>query len=126
MSEKEIIQFCDAMQYDSTRDILILRNQVEELADTDPAFFNDLTNGKTIEYMAVAKRAIDMRIIAFDPAEYKFTWVSNNHPIVAVSPIGDKGEIEKLGDWLMIGDKGQEVFTKLKSLVSNNKKEATV
>ncbi len=125
MTEEQILQFCDAMQLDSTRELVVLRNDVEELADTDPSFFNDLVGGKKLEYQALAKKAVDMSIIIFDPASYSFTWVSNNHPIVALQPVGDKNEIQKLGEWLMIGDKGQEVFKKLKSLVGN-KKELTV
>jgi len=42
MSDTELIDFADAMQWDSTEEMEVLRNKAEELADTDPIFFNDL------------------------------------------------------------------------------------
>jgi len=124
MSDEEVRNFADAMQWDSTQQLEVLRNDAEVLADSDPAFFNDLVNGKNLEYRAIAKKAKDMGIISFDPAEYKFTWATNKQPIVMLSPIGEKSEIEKLADWLQLGTQGQEVYNKLKSLTQNKKEKA--
>lgn len=121
MSDEQIIQFSDAMQWDSSGQIEVLRNDVETLADTDPSFFIDLVSGKNLEYQAIAKKAMNQGIIQFDPAEYKFAWASNKQPIVMLSPIGEKNEIQKFSDWMMVGEKGAEVFKKLKSLTSGKK-----
>ena len=63
MSDKDLIDFSDAMLWDSTQEISILRNEVENLAETDPKFFNDLVIGKNIEYQALIKQCMDNSII---------------------------------------------------------------
>lgn len=122
MTNEQVKQFVHAMQWDSSQDIGVLRNDVEALADNDPTFFSDLVNGKNLEYLSIASKAKDMGIIEFDPAEYKFTWATNKQPIVILNPTGEKNELQKLGDWLQVGEKGQEVFKKLKSLTNNKEK----
>lgn len=124
MSEKELLDFADAMQWDSTVEPGVLKNQVEQLAEDDPKFFNDLVEGKDLEYRAQVKRGRDKGIISFDPGEYKFFWTGSNQPITQLSPIGEKTENEKLSDWLQIGGQQAEaVYKKLKSLNSGKEKE---
>ncbi len=123
MTKKELIDFADAMsggnniQWDSTQEEVILRNQVEELAETDPVFFNTLTTGKNIEYQALVKQALNRDIILFDPSEYSFVYAGNKHPIIVLSPNGEQNEIEKMATWLQTG--GKEAHKKIKSLVES-------
>lgn len=118
MSDKELVDFADAMMWDSTQDIELLKNQVEELAETNPVYFNDKVVGKTIEYLALVKRALDKSVILFDPAEYKFSYAGNNQTITMLSPAGDKSEVEKFAEWLQVGgEKADEVYKKIKSLI---------
>jgi len=121
MSDKQIINFADAMLWDSTEDLLILRNKTEELADASPEFFNDLVAGKSIEYRSIIKQALTKRIIEFDPAEYKYIWSGNKQIITVLSPAGTKSEIEKFADYLQTGgDKADAVYKKIKDLIKNN------
>lgn len=118
MSEEKMFQFADAMQWESGLDPEVLRNMVEELADTDPVFFNDLVEGEQVEYRSVVKRGLDNNIIAFDPADWKIVWSSNLQPITVLSPGGDKSHIEKLAEWFLIGgDKAKSSYEKLKELI---------
>jgi len=121
MSEKQLIDFADAMsgggnnaEWDSSADELILRNQIEELAENDPIFFNDLVKGANIEYQALIKRCLNKGVILFNPAEYSFVYGGNKQPIVTLSPNGEKNEVEKMAEWLQSG--GKEVYKKIKSL----------
>jgi hypothetical protein len=124
MSDDELINFADAMQWDSTESFEVLRNKVEELADTNPIYFNDLVKGKSIEYQSLIKQAVDRSIIAFDASEYKFVWATNNQPIVVLSPVTGKNEIQKMSEWMQTnGVKGEELYKKLKSLIRGGKKE---
>jgi hypothetical protein len=117
MSDKEIIEFADAMLWDSTQELELLRNQVEEMAEKNYEFFNDLVVGKNIEYQALVKKAIDRGVVIFNPAEYNFIYASNKQVIATLSPNGEKEPEHKLADWLMgAGTKEQEVFKKIKSL----------
>jgi hypothetical protein len=118
MSDKEVVQFSDAMMWDTTENIEYLRNQVEALAETSPEYFNEFINGNNLEYQALIKQAIDNNIIVFDPIEYKFSYTSSNMVIAVLSPIGDKNEIVKLSEWMQTaGKKADEVYKKLKSLL---------
>lgn len=118
MTNKQIVNFADAMMWDSTEDIVILRNKVEELADTQPMYFNDLVSGKSFEYKATIKQAKDRSIIEFDPGEYKFVWSGNKQTIAVLSPAGEKNEVEKLAEFLQTGgDKADAVYKKIKELL---------
>lgn len=118
MSEKNIIDFADAMMWDSTEDIELLKNKVEELAETNPVFFNDIVAGKNIEYQAVVKQALDRQVISFDPAEYKFIWTSNQQSITVLQATDNKNHVEKLAEWFQIGGKqAQDVYKRLKGMV---------
>ena len=122
MSDKEIFDFADAMSWDSTEDMGILRDRVEALAESDPKFFNDLVESKSVEYKALVKQAIDKGVIAFDMAEYKMYWCGNMQTIVMLSPDGIKSENEKFADWLQLGgEKATTVHKKIKSLTGNSK-----
>lgn len=120
MTPQQLVDFSCAMQWDSSLDTLVLKNMVEELAETDSKFFADLVEGKEIEYRATIQKAINNGVIRFEPADYKYIWVGNNMTITVLSPVGDKSELEKFSEFLQHGN--EEVYKKLKSLV-NNKKE---
>lgn len=119
MKEKDLLEFADAMAWDASEDIDILKDKAEELAESNPEFFNDLVSGKNVEYQALVKRALDKEVWAFDPAEYKFIWTNNQQTITVLSPVGEKGHIEKMSEWLQTGgQKADEVYKKTKGLVS--------
>jgi len=117
MTDEQINQFALAMLWDETDEMEVLRNKVELAAETTPDLFNDLMEGKKVEYQAAVKKALNKKIIAFDPAEYKFTWTGNKQPIVILNNISGKGENEQLAEWLESGDKGKEVYNKIKELI---------
>jgi hypothetical protein len=124
MSDSDLIDFADAMQWDSTENIEILRNQTEELADNNPIYFNDLVQSKAVEYQSLVKQAMNKDLISFDYNEYKFIWSGNQQTITVLSPTGSKKEIEKLSEWMQTsGAKGDDFYKKIKSLVKGGKKE---
>lgn len=132
MSDKQIIEFADAMsggnnvEWDSTQDLIVLRNKVEELAETAPVYFNDLVESKNIEYQAVIKQAMNKGIIVFDPAEYSFRWATNQQPIAVLTPVADKNEIQRLAEVFQAGDSAkQALYKKIKSMVSGKEEKAT-
>jgi hypothetical protein len=118
MSHKELIDFADAMTWDSAELEEVLRNKVEELADTDPIFFNDLVKGKQVEYQSIIQQGLNKGIIAFDPTDYKFLWAGNKQVITVLSPTGTQSENEKFAEFFQVGGKkAEETFKKLKALV---------
>lgn len=124
MSDQDLINFADAMQWDSSENIEILRNMTEELADNNPIYFNDFVESKAVEYQSLIKQAINKSLISFDYAEYKFVWAGNNQIITNLVSSSNKNEIEQLSEWMQTsGNKGDEFYKKLKSLVRGGKKE---
>ena len=124
MSDAELIDFADAMQWDSSENLEILRNKIEELADSNPVYFNDLVQSKAIEYQSLIKQAMNKDLISFEHGEYKFVWSGNQQTITNLSPTGKSNEIEKLSEWMQTsGIKGDDFYKKLKSLVKGGKKE---
>jgi len=124
MSPKQIVSFADAMMWDSAQDEEILRNQIEQLAEDEPVYFNELVGSKTIELQAVVKQGMNKGFIMFDPADYTFKWDASKQPIAVLSSIEGKNEVEKLAEWVIAGGtKADEFYKKLKGMVEN-KKEA--
>ena len=118
MDDKAILNFADAMLWDSTVDPKVLRNMVEDLADTNPEFFNDLVSGKSVQYRALVKQALDRKIIEFDPAEYKIKWAGNQQTITMLSPNGEGSHVEKAAEWFQVGGvKAEEAYKKIESLL---------
>lgn len=119
MEESGIRQFAAAMLWDEHEDIEVLRDKTEALAEHDPKMFNDLLEGKSVEYRAMIKRALDQQVIAYNPAEFTYLWANNQQKIVSMgAALGNENEVGRFGDWLMTnGVKGDEVYKKIKSLV---------
>lgn len=124
MSDEELINFADAMQWDSSENLEVLRNKTEELADTNPVYFNDLVQSKAVEYQSLIKQAMNKDLISFEYGEYRFVWTGNKQTIVMLSPTGSQNEVQKLSEWMQTsGNKGDDLYKKLKSLVKGTKKE---
>jgi len=122
MTHEEMITFANAMLWDETEEEIILRNKIEELAETSPVFFNGLVLSKDVEYQSLVKKAINKGIIQYDPAEHKFSYVSNKQVIAIVPASSDKNEVILLSELLQAGGaKMEEVYKKLKSMVDNKK-----
>lgn len=120
LSDKQVIQFADAMTWDSTDDISIIRSKIEDLAEYEPAYFNEMVaeGNRQVEVMATLKRAVDNRIIMFDPIGYKYQYVGSNQVISVLQPTGDKPELQKLADWILgSGPQGEQAYKKIESLL---------
>lgn len=121
----KVLEFARALMMDDTLDEIILRDQIEALAETDPVYFTDLMAGRAIEYRALTKLALNKKLIEFDPADYKFSWCGNKQTITMLSPAGDKNEIEKFAEYLESGgEAAAEVAKKLKALTKPEKVSA--
>jgi len=122
MTDTEIEDFCDAMMWEK-EDPMVLRNKIEDLAETSPEMFNDLIKDKKMKYQAAIKRGLDSGVLLHAPAEGKLMWASSQQVIIVLGVgVGDKSDIERFAEWFMSsgGTKGEEAFKKITSL---NKKE---
>lgn len=119
MTEKDIVDFADAMTWDSTEDIILLRNKVEGLAESTPKIFNDLIGSPKVKYQSIIKKAIDNKIITHNQAEGSLSWTSTGQQIIALGMNnGAKTDVERFADWFIeSGKKGDEAYKKIKSLI---------
>ncbi len=114
MTEEEIIEFADAMVWDSSEDVLFLRNKVEELAEKDPKMFSDIVADKKTKFLAAIKRAIDKKIWQYEPTEGKLSWVSTGQPIVTMGSDAGLDGYGRFAEWFMTsGKQADTVFDKL-------------
>lgn len=119
MSDKDVVNFCDAIGFDSTEDILVLRNKVEEHAEKFPQDFTDLIKDGKVGYQSLVKQALDKGVIIFDPAENSMSWGSNKQKITVMGKVDGKTHVQQFAEFLTIGgDNAQQVHKKIKSLVS--------
>lgn len=122
MKDEEIYAFVDAMLWDRSLELSILRNQVEDLAGSDPDFFEKFTSGKSIEYKATVKRALDLSVVVFNPTDYSYSY-DNGQLIIALPPVENKTNVDLFAEWLEnSGDKAAVVYKKIKDLLAGNKK----
>lgn len=118
MDDKAVRQYADAMMWDSTEPITVLRDRIEGEAETAPEMFMNLIEGKSVELQALVKRALDKKILAYDPGEAKVSWFNNRQLIATFSPNSDKNVVENMAEWLQTGGKNaEEVLPKIKELL---------
>jgi len=120
LSDAEVRQFADAMTWDSTEKIVVLRSRIEDMAENEPVFFNEMLaeGNRVVQVSATLKRAADKGIIAFDSIDYRYFYVGSNQTIAVLQPVGDKTELQKMTDWIIgSGKDGDAVLKKIESLL---------
>jgi hypothetical protein len=118
MDLKDVQQYASAMEWDEYEDEDILRGRIEASAETTPEVFLKLVEGDTLEIRATIKRAIDKQIIAFDPSQQQFLWVSTNQPAATLQIGDEKTEVAAFADWVQSGgDSAKKIYQKIKSLL---------
>lgn len=116
MSDEEVVEFADGMTWDSTEELSVLRNKIEDLAEHSPELFNDKVNDKKIKYQAAIKRALDRKIWQYDPIGGKLTWESTGQVIIVI-PSNDGIPYDGLATWFMTaGGNADKAYNKLISL----------
>lgn len=124
MSDKEVVDFADAMSWDSTEEPAIIRNKIEDLAENTPEIFNDLVTNDKMKFQTTVKQALDNNIISYEPVGNQMIWCSTKQPIMQLSSDLTKNEVERAALWFQLGgEQATKVFDKVKSLL---KKEAKV
>jgi len=125
MSEKQVVEFADAMNWDSTEEMSIIRNKIEDLAEHTPDIFNDLVKDEKMKFQAVVKQAFDNKIISYDPTGNRIIWVSTTQPIAQLGTDLDKNEVERAALWFQLGgENATKAFEKIKSLMGNKVKNS--
>lgn len=121
MSDAEIVDFADAMLWDSTSDILVLRNKAEELAEKEPDFFNDIISDKKTKYLSLIKKALDNKYIDYDPTDGKLSYATTGQPIVVLGANAAQDGWGRYAEWMMTaGTKADGVIKKLEGMLKKH------
>lgn len=122
MPMSEVMDFAAAIGWNEHEEAIILREKITALAENDPEWFRNFIDNKSIEYRSAINRARDNNIINWLPVESKFVWASNKQTIAVLDRVEGGNELERMTDWIMTSKNGMEVFTKLKSMLSQKAK----
>lgn len=109
LDQEEVKNLIAALGKDDTRKIDVLRNELETLADKDPATFLELAGNKQAATKAVLNRAVTKGVIIFDNEQSRFTW-PNGEVILTVARTTGGDNIEELLGYCVSNAKGEKVF----------------
>lgn len=119
MTYEELKEFANAMLWDSTEEEIILRNKVEELAEKEPDYFNDIVASKKTKYLSLIKKAMDARAIQYDPVDGKLSYASTGQPIVILGADAGSEGWGRYAEWFMTaGKKADDVYKKLTAMLN--------
>ena len=111
MKAQDIRDFCSMMGWDDTRDLIVLRDAVEDYADSNPSEFISKSKNKQNSVAALINRCAAANIITFNTKTNSWKWVGSDEIICNVSRGGAK--VEGLISHLVESDGGAEVMKTL-------------
>jgi hypothetical protein len=109
LSPEEVRNYIAALGQDDTRDVNVLRNELESMADNDPKSFLELIENKQAIMKATLNRAIKKGVINFDEEQSKFSWPTGE-VITVVSRTTGGDAVEELLNFCVSSAKGEKVF----------------
>ena len=113
MSASDVRNFASSMGWDESQDLVVLRDKVEEFAETKPSQFVKQVKNKQNEIKALVNRATKAKAIKFDTKTNSWTWVDSAEVICSVSR--GSARVEGLVTFLVENPNGAEVMKSLKT-----------
>lgn len=113
LSPEDVKTYAAALGHDDTKPVGVLRNTLEEMADTDPKSFLDLINNKQAVVTATVNRAMKKGVIVFNQEQSRFEW-PNKEVILVVARTGNDA-IDEFVSFCTSSAKGEKVFQTIQS-----------
>ena len=117
LSAAEVREFIASLNKDQNRDISILRDELEVLAEKDPQQFISLSKDKNKSIQANCKKAIDQKVIKFDKATSSFIWVSTGETIVQVPRSSKSSYLQGFTNFVLSNKNGELVYEEIVKLL---------
>lgn len=117
--------FASAMGWDEDMDHFLLKDKIESLAETDPAFFAEFMEQKSVPYRAMITRAESANIIMWVSDEYKYIWGSTRETIVAFGRQENLDRLERFTEWLLSDKTGTAIYEKIKKMLAAQTRAVT-
>lgn len=113
LNPEDVKNYAAALGKDDTKSVAILRNELEEMADSDPKSFLDLINNKQTIVTATVNRAVKKGVILFNQEQSRFEW-PNKEVILVVARTGSDA-IDEFVSFCTSSAKGEKVFQTIQS-----------
>ena len=117
LSEAEVREFISSMNKDAKRDMSILRDEIEVMAEKDPKGFIKLSKDKNKSIQANCKLAIDKKIIEFDKKTSSFLWVGTGETIVTVPRSSKSSYLQGFTNFVLSNKNGESVYQEVVKLL---------
>jgi hypothetical protein len=117
LSAAEVRVFIAALNKDEKRDISILRDELEIMAEKDPQKFITLSKDKNKSIQATCKSAIDKKLIKFDKGNSTFSWVSTGETIVQVPRSSKSSYLQGFTNFVLSNKNGELVYEEIVKLL---------
>lgn len=117
LSAAEVREFISSLNKDAGRDISILRDELETMAEKDPKQFIALSKDKNKSIQANVKRAIDKKIIKFDKASSSFKWATTDEVIVQVPRSSKSSYLQGFTNFVLSNKNGESVYEEIVKLL---------
>jgi hypothetical protein len=117
LSAAEVREFTASLNKDEKRDISILRDELEVMAEKDPTTFMTLSKDKNKSIQANCKSAIDKKVIRFDKATSTFIWVATGETIVQVPRSTKSSYLQGFTNFVLSNKNGELVYEEIVKLL---------
>jgi hypothetical protein len=118
LSDDDVKMVVSAMGGDENRPIEVLRDEVETYAETNPDEFLKLSASKHNHIKAVAKRAMDAKLIQFNRQQSRIEWVSTGDPILTVPRSSSRRPLDAFLSFVMENKNGSSVLEEIENLLA--------
>ena len=109
LTPEEVKDYAAALGKDDSKPVKVLRNELEEMADSQPEDFMSLINNKQAVMKATINRALKKNALVFNEEQSRFEW-PNKEAILTVARTTGSDAIEELISFCISSAKGEKVF----------------
>lgn len=120
LTDGEAKEFAASVGWNETDPIDIIRDKIEEFAQTKPSDFIKTVEAKDREIKAVIKRGIDAGVINYDTQQHKITIASNNNTLIKMDRVEGVDYLTQAADDVMHNKNGDKVLQTIKRLLQPN------
>lgn len=120
LTDGEAKEFAASVGWNETDPIDIIRDRIEDFAQTKPSEFIKTVEAKDREIKAVIKRGIDAGVINYDTQQHKITIASNNNTLIKMDRVEGVDYLTQAADYVMHNKNGDKVFQTIKRLLQPN------
>lgn len=114
LTPEEVKDYAAALGKDDSKPVKVLRNELEEMADSQPEDFMSLINNKQAVMKATINRALKKNVLVFNEEQSRFEW-PNKEAILTVARTTGSDAIEELISFCISSAKGEKVFQTIQS-----------